>query len=165
MKKNNGMTLVEVLIALAIFVTAFFAIIDAQNINIRKSSLAKRSTIATILAQEKLSEMILQYEGKPFSEIAPAEEATFEEPYSQYRWEKTSREFHYDLSFLAEMAKNKEESEEEESPLMAYLPKISEFIQKSSHEITVTVYWKEGSGERRLSLTTHLFNYQTPLPL
>lgn len=170
MKKNKGFTLVEVLIALGIFVTSFFVLVDSQNMSVRNSALAKRITIATTLAQEKLSEMVLKYQGKPLTEIPEKEEGTFSAPHSKFRWEKTSRDFHYDLSFLIEMdqtakAKAGKEESEEQSPLMTYLPKISDFIKQSSKEITVTVYWKEGSAERKMSLTTHLFDLNAKMQL
>ncbi|HBQ20943.1 MAG TPA: hypothetical protein DD708_03280 [Deltaproteobacteria bacterium] len=169
-RDDSGLTLVEVIIAMAIFVTSFFVLIDAQNLNIKNSATSKKGTIATILAQQKLNEMLLQYREKPLSEIPEKEEGKFDEKYPSYRWEKTSQDFHYDLSFLVDMAnagKEEEGSEEEEpqSPVMTYLPKISDFIQKSAKEITVTVYWKEGSGERKVTMTTHLFNYKQQVAL
>ncbi len=163
---HNGLTLVEVLIAMAIFVICYLVLVDAQNMSLRNSAHSKRMTMATLLAQEKLSEMILKYKGKTLSEIPEKEEGKFEGAQSAYRWEETSQDFKYDLSFLANMAQAAAGGEEAPpSPLAAYLPKISEFIQNSAKEITVTIFWKEGGSEKKISLTTHLFDYKTPLPL
>lgn len=166
---HKGLTLVEVLIAMSIFVISYLVLVDTQNISLRNSAHSKRMTTATLLAQEKLSEMILKYKGRSLSEIPEKEEGKFEGSHSAYRWEETSQDFKYDLSFLADMAQAAagEEGEEEAapSPLAVYLPKISQFIQNSSKEITVTVFWKEGAMERKVSITTHLFDYKTPLPL
>ena len=163
---HKGLTLVEVLIAMSVFVISFLVLVDTQNMSLRNSAHSKRMTTATLLAQEKLSEMVLKYKGKPLSEISEKEEGKFEGAHSSYRWEETSQDFQYDLSFLADMAQAAAGGEEAPpSPLAAYLPKISELIRTSSKEITVTVFWKEGQGERKVSITTHLFNYTAPLPL
>ncbi|MEK7791302.1 MAG: prepilin-type N-terminal cleavage/methylation domain-containing protein [Deltaproteobacteria bacterium] len=170
-KNKQGMTLIEILVALAIFTISFLVLIDAQNLNIRSSAHAHRMSIATILAQDKMTETLLKHKDTPLREIEEKEDGTFEGTYSKYRWEITSRDFAYDLSFLIAMAQGGGETEEEtrppeaESPLLAYLPKISQFIKNSSKEMTVTVFWREGATERNVSLTTHLFNYKTPLPL
>jgi general secretion pathway protein I len=164
-KKNKGMTLIEILVALAIFTISFLVLIDAQNLNIRSSAHAHRISIATILAQDKMTETLLRHKNKPLREIEEKEDGAFEENYSKYRWEITSRDFAYDLSFLAAMAEGEDETQPKESPLSTYLPKISQFIKNSSKEITVTVFWREGATERNVSITTHLFNYKTPLPL
>ncbi|MBI3019081.1 MAG: prepilin-type N-terminal cleavage/methylation domain-containing protein [Deltaproteobacteria bacterium] len=163
---HKGLTLVEVLIAMSIFVISFLVLVDTQNMSLRNSAHSKRMTTATLLAQEKLSEMVLKYKGKSLSEIPEKEDGKFEGTRSAYRWEEISRDFKYDLSFLADMAQAAAGGEEAPpSPLTAYLPKISEFIQNSSKEITVTVFWKEGEAERKVSITTHLFDYKAPLPL
>ena len=163
---DAGLTLVEVLIAMSIFVISFLVLVDTQNISLRNSAHSKRMTTATLLAQEKLSEMTLKYKGKSLSEIPEKEEGKFENRPGAYRWEETSRDFKYDLTFLADMAQAAAGGEEEApSPLATYLPKISEFIQNSAKEITVTIFWKEGQMERKLPLTTHLFDYKAPLPL
>lgn len=161
------MTLIEILVALAIFTISFLVLIDAQNLNIRSGAHAHRMSIATILAQDKMTETLLRHKDTPLREIEEKEDGVFEGNYSKYRWEITTREFAYDLSFLIAMVQGEEETQpkEAESPLLAYLPKISQFIKNSSKEITVMVFWREGATERNVSLTTHLFNYKTPLPL
>lgn len=162
----KGLTLVEVLIAMSVFVISFLVLVDTQNISLRHSAHSKRMTTAALLAQEKLSEMVLKYKGKSLSEIPEKEEGKFEGAHPTYRWEETSRDFKYDLSFLADMAQAAAGGgDAPPSPLAAYLPKISEFIQNSAKEITVTIFWKEGEGEKKVSITTHLFDTKPPLPL
>ncbi len=164
MSLQHGMTLIEILVALAIFTISFLVLIDAQNLNIRSSAHAHRISIATILAQDKMTETLLRHKNKPLREIEEKEDGVFEGNYSKYRWEIASRDFAYDLSFLIAMAQGGGE-ETQESPALAHLPKISQFIKNSSKEITVTVFWREGPTERNVSITTHLFNYKNPLPL
>ncbi|MBI4040420.1 MAG: prepilin-type N-terminal cleavage/methylation domain-containing protein [Deltaproteobacteria bacterium] len=163
---QRAFTLIEVLVAMAIFVMSFLVLIDSQNMNVRASARAKRVSMATLLAQEKLNEMVLKYDGDKISEISEKEEGHFEAPHERYRWEKTSQEFNYDLSFLADMAQTEDTAENApQSPLFAYLPKISQFIRSSTKEITVTIFWKEGSAEQQVSLTTHVFNFKAPVKL
>lgn len=168
-KNNQGLTLVEVLIALAIFTISFMAIIDSQNMSVKNSAVSKRMTIAMILTQEKMAERLLKYKGMPLSEIPEKEEGEFEEEYSKYRWEETVRDFHYDLSFLAEMLQPQDKKEKDEvspeSPLQQAIPKLSSFIKNSVKELTVTVYWKEGGHEQKTSMTTHLVHFQTPIEI
>ena len=166
-KNNQGFTLIEVIIAMAIFTLSFLVLIDSQNITIRNNAKTRRITLATLLAQNKMAEFILKYQGKSLGEIPEQEDGQFEGEYATYRWEESSRGFNYDLSFLLELAQGGQEQSEEQqaSPLAAYLPKISDFIRKSTKEITLTVYWKEGSTEQKVSITTHLFDYKAPVTL
>ena len=161
------MTLLEVLIAMAIFTISFLVLVDSQNAIIRNSAVSERMTLATALAQEKLAEILLKYKGKSLTEIPEKEAGTFEKDHQGYRWEQSSRDFHYDLSFLSDMAQAQagEEEASEASPLLAYLPKISDFIKRSSKEITVTVFWKQGGTERKVSITTHVFDYKANVSL
>src|SRR3989338_2702804 len=109
LKTPKGFTLIEVLIAMAIFTLSFLVLIDAQNMNVKNSAYSRRLTTATLLAQKKMAEVRLKYEGKNISDIPDKEEGEFEAPHTKYRWEETSRPFHYDLSFLADMAASKDE--------------------------------------------------------
>ena len=134
--------------------------------NIRNSSHSNKTSTAMMLAQDKLSDMILKYKNKPLTEIPEKEEGTFEGEYAKYKWEVTSRDFKYDLSFLAQMGKEKQKDEETpESPLSPYLPKISDYIKRASKELSVSVMWKEGATEYKEHLTTHVFDYKVQVGL
>ncbi len=161
---HKGLTLVEVLMALAIFTISYLVIVDAQNMSVRNTAHSERMTMATILAQKKMTEVLLKYRGKPVSEIPDEETGKFEGEFKKFIWEETSRDFDYDLSFLKDMVAEKEGKEKkEQSPLLGALPKMSDFIKNATKEITVTVYWKEGKNEYKTSITTHVFNFNAPI--
>jgi len=164
-KKNSGMTLIEVMIALSIFTTSFFVLIDSQNLTIRNSVFGKKISMAAILAQDKLAEFILEQKGKPLNEIPESEKGKFEKPFDKFRWEQSSRDFEYDLSFLVDMAQGPQGEGQPPSPLLQHLPKISKFINKATKEITITVFWKDGTYERKFSITTHLFNFKEKIAI
>ena len=153
---DAGLTLVEVLIAMSIFVISFLVLVDTQNISLRNSAHSKRMTTATLLAQEKLSEMTLKYKGKSLSEIPEKEEGKFENRHGAYRWEETSRDFKYDLTFLADMAQAAAGGEEEGGRCV--LRHVGLFIARASRLLSVhAVSDLDGTAEVLLHAETCAF--------
>lgn len=57
MSNENGFTLLEVMIALLIIATSFVVLLHSRNQSIIAADYAKRMTIATLLASEKMGEV------------------------------------------------------------------------------------------------------------
>lgn len=82
-RHDNGFTLLEVMIALAIVGIVLVTLIGLETRTIQLAERQERVTQATLLAQEKMTEIetgaqsLIGVEGR---------EGTFEEPYELYRW-------------------------------------------------------------------------------
>jgi type II secretion system protein I len=72
---NKGFTLLEVMIAVALIAIALTTLLGSQSQSVSFANSAKFETTAALLAQSKMSEMILQgpdaisSEGSPVSQI------------------------------------------------------------------------------------------------
>ena len=80
---SGGFTLLEVMIALAIISIALITLLGLANRSIAVHERLQRLTQATLLAQEKLSEL----EGAAAADSATDDEGVFEEPFENYTWE------------------------------------------------------------------------------
>lgn len=78
---ENGFSLLEVMVALAVIATALVAILALQNRSLLMHGQVSRLTQATLLGRELMNERIASGEVSQ----QPSEES-FEEPYEQYRW-------------------------------------------------------------------------------
>ncbi len=80
----HGFTLLEVMIALAVVAIALVTLLGLGNRSISVNARLQKITQATLLAQEKLSE--LQIEASQAGFGFREEEKTFDEPFAEYRW-------------------------------------------------------------------------------
>ncbi|MGD9947571.1 MAG: prepilin-type N-terminal cleavage/methylation domain-containing protein [Desulfobulbus sp.] len=84
---NSGFTLLEVMIAVAIIAIAVVTLLGAQSQSVSIASSAKFDTMASMLAQWKMSDLLLQ----DFTEITD-DEGNFGEDYPQFSWKLTVTE-------------------------------------------------------------------------
>ncbi|WP_084211836.1 type IV pilus modification PilV family protein [Geoalkalibacter subterraneus] len=82
---DRGFTLLEVMIALVIMGTALVALLSLANRSIGVRSEVQRVTHATLLAEQKMTEVETFYQLGRGREIE--NEGVFEEPFEVYRWE------------------------------------------------------------------------------
>ncbi|WP_448874004.1 prepilin-type N-terminal cleavage/methylation domain-containing protein [Desulfobulbus propionicus] len=85
--KKNGFTLLEVMIAVAIIAIAVVTLLGAQSQSVSIVSSAKFDTMASLLAQWKMSDLILQ----DFEQLTD-DEGNFGEDYPQFSWKLTVTE-------------------------------------------------------------------------
>src|SRR3990170_3193521 len=81
---NSGFTLLEVMVALLIIATSFVVLLHTRNQSVTAADYAKRTTVATLLASERMSEI----EQEDFPDTGE-DNSNFGDDYPEYRW-KTS---------------------------------------------------------------------------
>src|SRR4030067_1731293 len=81
---NSGFTLLEVMVALLIIATSFVVLLHTRNQSVTAADYAKRTTVATLLASERMSEI----EQEDFPDTGE-DSSNFGDDYPDYRW-KTS---------------------------------------------------------------------------
>jgi len=79
-----GFTLLEVMVALLIIATSFVVLLHTRNQSVTTADYAKRTTVATLLASERMSAI----EQEDFPDTGE-DSSNFGDDYPEYRW-KTS---------------------------------------------------------------------------
>ena len=81
---NSGFTLLEVMIAVALIAIALTALLGSQAQSVSFANSAKFETTAALLAQSKMSELVMQETTALFGDSGD-----FGEDYPGYAWEST----------------------------------------------------------------------------
>jgi general secretion pathway protein I len=81
---NRGFTLLEVMIAVAIIAIALTVLLGSQSQSVSFANSAKFETMAALLAQGKMSEIVLQE-----TDALSSESGDFGDDYPGYAWEST----------------------------------------------------------------------------
>ncbi|MBN2645970.1 MAG: prepilin-type N-terminal cleavage/methylation domain-containing protein [Desulfuromonadaceae bacterium] len=89
-KTENGFTLLEVMIALAILGTVLIACLTLANRCIRSQELVRHLTTGSLLAQQKMSELEMAAQQGLLS--MTDDEGVWDAPYANYRWSAHFRE-------------------------------------------------------------------------
>jgi len=84
---NQGFTLLEVMIAVAIIAIAVVTLLGAQSQSVSIATSAKFDTMASMLAQWKMSDLLLQ----DYDDLTD-DEGNFGEDYPQFSWKLTVTE-------------------------------------------------------------------------
>lgn len=150
--KQDGFTLLEVIIAMAIMVIAFTAIYTSQSSSILLTVKTKDTNIAGFLAHNLMVESEHIMEGKPFSELKKTEEGSYPEPYGEYKWKREVKEIKF--PDFSSAGSDKEEDKKDTTRMLTQA--ITKFLNNSIRELIVTVKWTRGGGERTFSLSTYL---------
>lgn len=87
-KNPQGFTFIEILVAVAILGIALVTIVGLEIKTIRLQQISDRTTVATLLAQEKLTDKMIEISSNPSPSLY-FEEGDFEEDYEDYHWEYT----------------------------------------------------------------------------
>ncbi len=148
---NQGFTLLEVIIAMAIMAIAFSAILAVEGGAINASARAKQLNVVAMLAKNQMVDSEALIEGKKFEEVQKEQEGAFPAPFQDYRWKRTVKELKFP-NFASGALGNKNSGNDMMSDMVGKI--ITNFFSKALRVLTVTVYWKKGKGEQSYSLST-----------
>jgi general secretion pathway protein I len=82
--QQNGFTLLEVMIALAIISIALISLLSLATSSINVNARLQKITQATLLAQEKMTDVEAKIRNS--NTESPDEEGEFNEPFVEFRW-------------------------------------------------------------------------------
>ncbi|MCC6543229.1 MAG: type II secretion system minor pseudopilin GspI [Nitrospirae bacterium] len=88
---DAGFTLLEVMIAIVIIATSFVTLLHTRNQSITAADYAKRTTVATLLASERMSDI----ENGDFPDTGQ-DSSNFGDLYPEYRWKTSVSDTAYD---------------------------------------------------------------------
>jgi general secretion pathway protein I len=170
--------LLEILIALAIMVVAFAAILVAQSNSIEATIKARDLNVVSMLLKQQMIATELEIEGKAASELRKEESGQFKEPFQEYSWKREVKEIKFpNLTSLANAGRasagdgdSSGDSGANDQPAsttsttsggaagstVEQLGKlVTNFLSKSLREVTVTVSWKRGAANRQVSASLY----------
>ena len=159
-----GFTLMETLVAVMIMAGGLIVIGSSWSSNLMRIEKARINANMAALLERKMTELDLQYRGKPVTEIKEQDSGEFSEEYPGYRWEMRSKEFEMPNFTSALGGANADSSQAELLALIART--VTEYVKTTVKEVTVTVYYKSKrakSKEMQQSVATYFVDYTKPV--
>ncbi|MBE8162504.1 MAG: prepilin-type N-terminal cleavage/methylation domain-containing protein [Bdellovibrionaceae bacterium] len=150
---NKGLTLIEVLIAVAILVGGVVVISSSWSGTLLKIRKAKIYNEVHYLLQKKMAEIEIQYKSTPINEIPEEISGTFLKPYGKYKWQVKSQNM--SLPNLKSLIENQNSSEQSQNILSAALSQL----QKAVKEVQVTVILPNKKNTLSYHLATYFVDY------
>lgn len=152
--KQNGFSLLEILIAVSILATSLVILLSAQGGSFLSSERAERLTEATLLARGKMVEIEIEFEKDLAKNKFPEEDlensGEFEAPYEDYRWKYTVKKV--EIPFV-------DAGKGENVLVESYSKNVMDLIAKSVREIQLRVFWgdkdRPEKDQPHLIVTTH----------
>lgn len=153
---QRGFSLLEILVATAILAISLISVMTIQGNSLVVNRRAELLTVATMLAQQKMTEIELELQkGLRTGEFPDEkeEEAQFEAPHDDYRWKYAIKRVELPTPPGAE----KKEGKPGSGGLQELIAKqLTEELSKAVRELKLTVTWKEGEGEESVEVVTHV---------
>ena len=170
-EQESGFTLIEVMIAVGILAIGIGAILVAENNSLDVTIRAKRMTTVATLAKNTLIDAERELQGKTFDETKTESAGKFDAPYNEYSWERKIKEITFPnvmnpaASGGAEGAAKKEDSGVVDPNIERVVKIATNYLSKSSRELTVTIKWTEKGEKQSFSVSqywvdlNHEFNF------
>lgn len=144
---SQGMTFLEVMIALAILALSLVALLQSQGASLNLGAKANAIDTATLLGQMKMEELQMELRKEGFDKLRDEDRGEFDrEKFPKYSWE-------YKISKVKLPFASSQSGEEEQMKM------VQSFMEKAIRQLDLTVNWQELNRKRSLSLTTHLVNF------
>jgi prepilin-type N-terminal cleavage/methylation domain-containing protein len=163
--KQQGFTLLEVMIAFAIIVVILAAAFTAQSGSLASSTRNRSIIIATSLARNLINEQELKYEGLPMSRLPEKSgPENFPAPNDKIKWTITYSKVDFSaLTDLIARATKDEKKSGGDDQSQTILRIFKEYLEKSVRRMTVTIEWPDGGGSSSQTFTQLLVNYDEEL--
>lgn len=155
---QQGFTLLETMIAMAIMMVAFASILMVESASINTAVKTKQMNIVNLLARRAMIEAEHEFTGKKFEEIQKEKSEQVKPPYENFKMTRTIKEIKFPSFNMqpSEGGSNPEGSQETGNNFAEQLTKlVTNFLSKAVREVTVTISWKKGEGEQKFSVSTY----------
>lgn len=160
LRDSTGFTLFETMIAVAIMLVAFSAILLIESSSIATSIKSKRMNIVAMLAKNAMVDAEIEFQERTFNEVTKSASGTFDEPYRDFTWKREIKEIEFpNINFSAAMAAVEGEGADDpgsKTRAVEILTKVlTNYLSKALREVTVTITWELAGGSQSFSLTTY----------
>jgi general secretion pathway protein I len=161
--RARGFTLLEALMAMMIFATSLLLLANSWSASFARVKKTQLNFEIASLLDRKMSDLIREYSGKPISEISEEDKEEDFEDLPRFSWRMKAKKFEFpDLS----SSLTARDGGADQTTLMI-IKQLTEHINKSVKEVTVTIVYKPENGGRPLevSATTYFVDYDKPIGL
>lgn len=158
---EQGFTLLEVLIAMAIMLVAFSSILMVQSGALNASYKARQLNVVAMLAKGKMVETEVAFQGKTFEEFKKEDHGNFAAPFEDYKWKLEVKEVEFpNLSLSGPSGKEGAEAGQDQNQQMVEMitKMITNYLSKSIREVNVTILWQKGAGTQDYTVSTYWVN-------
>jgi general secretion pathway protein I len=153
---EEGFTLLETIIAMAIMVLALSAILAVESGSINASIRTREMNIVGMLAKRKMVTLEHAFEGKTFDEFKKEDAGAFETPYQDYLWKVTVKEIEFPSLSSGAPKDSSASASDGGGEMVEMISKlVTKFLSKSVREVNLTVSWNKGRNERSYALSTY----------
>ena len=166
----------ETLIAVMILTGAMVVIGSAWSGNSARIEKARVNATMAALLERKLTELELEYRGRPLTEWKEEDAGDFSQvagsggtgqDLRSFRWEMSSKEFEVpDLSSLNPQNRDNVGLGQNDQITGLIMRTVSEYIKQVVREVTVTVIYtprRKSARELRQSVSTYFVDYSRPI--
>ena len=187
LQSRSGFTLLEVMIAIGILAIGIGAILVAENNSLDVTLRAKRMSTVAMLAKNALIEAERLTEGKSFTEVTSDSEGKFDAPYADYSWTRKIKEITFpnvldpsQSGQAGEKTSNANAGKDTSSTsassadpssgaidqnVSRIVKLATNYLSKSSREITVTIKWKEKGEDQKFSVSQYWVDLNHPFDM
>jgi hypothetical protein len=172
------------MIAIGVLAIGIGAILTAENNSLDVTLRAKRMETVATLAKNTIIEAERELQGKTFEEVKEDSSGKFDAPYSDYSWTRKIKEITFPnimnpnggganpagASSGSGSSSGSADASGTSNPGVEQVVKIAtNYLSKSSREVTVTILWTEKKEEQKFTVSqywvdlNHEFNFsETP---
>jgi general secretion pathway protein I len=158
---KSGFTLIETLLAMGIIASAVVLLSSAWSGSFASIRKSKMNYDVAILLQRKVTEIELEYGGKPLTEIPEETEEDFGKEFPDFRWKMTSKQL--ELPDISSSLVSRDEGAND--MIITLFKQLFELLNKSVKEVKVSVFVKDNKKEKEFSVVTYFVDYDQPLPI
>lgn len=159
---RRGFTLVEIMIAMLILAAGIMLLANSWSGGFARVRKTQTNTEIAALLERKMTEVELEFRGKPLESIPEEKSDDFGAESPNYRWKLESKEF--ELPDLSTGMTSREGGANQN--LLQIMKTLSEHLKKTIREVKVTVYYKAPNGkETAASVTTFFVDYDKEVPV
>jgi general secretion pathway protein I len=144
---------------MAILSGALVLLSNAWGGAFRSIKKGKQQHEVSLLLERKMTELDLEFRGKPLTEIPEEREEDFGKEFPDAKWKMKSREFEF--PDLSPMLGSSNEKPDEMTEMI--FKQLSEVIKKSVKEVKVTVMVNDGKKLKEYSAVTYFVDYNQTL--
>lgn len=156
--QSGGFTLLEAVVAVALFTIAMAEILNLQGRSINDAFTARQYNTVAKLARNKMVELETQVRGKVFTEVQAEQNGSFPDPDQDYRWEAKIKELEFpDLGALMSGGEGGDSgAPAAQNQIGSQIGKsLSTYLTKSLRLVQLTIFWKKGTKEQDFTVSTY----------
>lgn len=159
---EKGMSLLEVLIAMVILAAGLMLISTSWSGTFARLRKTQQTLEVAALLQRKMTEIEMEYQGKPLDSIEEEKSDDFGSEYPQYSWKMESKDF--EMVDLTPILIGRDGGADQN--MIQIMKLFTDHLSKSIKEVKVSVlYTTPKKRTLTYSVTTYFIDYDKAIPL